>query len=105
MTEIMAHEISRIYDVRGLDPYLSESDEIAPLSNMDTAQALEEILSDGRVGRAMRTEMVVVSPDTPLTRLARAMALRKTHFAIVARAGLPVGILSSMDILQVLGRF
>jgi CBS domain-containing protein len=104
MTEIIAHEIARVYDIKGLDSSFTETDEVAPLRDMDSAQELEDILAGGHVGSVMRTEMVVVSPDTPVTRLARAMSLRKTHFAAVARTGRPVGILSSMDILKALGR-
>jgi len=55
------------------------------------------------VARYMTTDVVTASPDTPLGELARAMLDAHIHRVLITDAdGLPLGVVSSTDILAVL---
>jgi len=68
-------------------------------------QVVEMSSLEGRLVRdAMSREVVSVTPDVPVSELARLMLDRRVHRLLVLDfAGTPVGVVSVDDLLQVLG--
>jgi CBS domain-containing protein len=63
-------------------------------------ESLQEILSNHTVREAMAASPVTVSPDTPVRDIARAMASEHLHRALVVDGNKLVGLISSLDIVQ-----
>lgn len=63
-------------------------------------ETLQEILSKHTVREAMAASPVSVSPDTPVRDIARAMASQHLHRALVVEGDKLVGLISSLDIVQ-----
>jgi CBS domain-containing protein len=64
------------------------------------AGAEEEVW--GTVGDIMSTDVITVVPDSPLAEVALKMSENRIHRVVVTEGGMPVGIITSLDLL---GRF
>lgn len=86
-------------------PVLREGKVIGIVSERDLkfALGLSGIsLRANRVGEIVRSELYTVSPDTPLTEVARAMAARRIGSAVVLEDDEVIGIFTTTDALSVL---
>jgi len=58
-------------------------------------------LEENRVSDVMTGELISVNPETPLPEVVALMNERRIHRVVVAEAGKPVGVVSTLDVLGV----
>jgi CBS domain-containing protein len=68
------------------------------ISDMDLVRAAESGIEGHTAADAARTEVVTVEPTTPLAKAADLMDEHGTAHLIVASAGQPTGVISSLDL-------
>jgi len=72
------------------------------LSDLDLMRAFAAGRTDASAGELAATEIVTVDPSDPLDQVAKLMAEHAcSHLVVVdRRAGVPVGVISSLDVAQ-----
>ena len=61
-----------------------------------------EKIAAATVGQAMNPDLVVITPDTPISEVAALMAEKKFHTLPVVEHGVMVGIVGKEDVLRTL---
>ena len=97
----MAHHCVHCVVVHGLaaGPHGSERLVWGIVSDLDLMRAAAAGEMDAQAGAIAATEVVTVTPDDDLAKVAQLMSEHESsHLVVVSPAGAPVGVVSSLDV-------
>ena len=82
--------------------YFSEGVDALPFGGLELGEEFRGRMGDLTVEDAMTTDPVVVSADTPVSRIARMMREQRIHRVLVSSGGSLEGIVSAFDLVRLL---